>query len=41
MRILSLAAAAALAVTIAAPACAADLPLKSEAPFAARFNWTG
>jgi opacity protein-like surface antigen len=33
--------AAALAVTIAAPAHAADLPLKAETPFAARFTWTG
>ena len=31
---------AALAVTIAGPAFAADMPLKSETPFAARFNWT-
>jgi outer membrane immunogenic protein len=41
MRKLSFAAAAALAVTIAAPARAADLPLKTETPFAARFTWTG
>jgi len=33
--------AAALAVTIAASARAADLPLKTETPFAARFSWTG
>src|SRR5512140_2872486 len=33
---------AALAVMMAAPAVAADLPLRVErAPFAARFNWTG
>src|ERR1700688_2380707 len=31
---------AALAATIAGPAFAADMPLKSETPFAARFNWT-
>ena len=41
MRKLSFAAAAALAMTIAAPARAADLPLKTETPFAARFTWTG
>jgi outer membrane immunogenic protein len=41
MRKLSFATAAALAMTIAAPARAADLPLKTEAPFAERFNWTG
>ena len=41
MRKLSFAAAVALAVTIAAPARAADLPLKTETPFAARFTWTG
>src|SRR3984893_17824895 len=41
MRKLSFAAPAALAVTIAAPARAADLPLKTETPFAARFTWTG
>jgi outer membrane immunogenic protein len=41
MRKLSFATAAALAVTIAAPAHAADLPLKTETPFAARFSWTG
>jgi outer membrane immunogenic protein len=41
MRRLSFATATVLAVTIAAPARAADLPLKSETPFAARFNWTG
>jgi outer membrane immunogenic protein len=32
--------AASLAVTMAGPAAAADLPLKEAAPFAARFNWT-
>ena len=31
---------AALTVTIAGPAFAADMPLKSETPFAARLNWT-
>ena len=31
---------AALAVTIAGSARAADLPLKTETPFAARFTWT-
>lgn len=41
MRKLSFAAAAALAMTIAAPARAADLSLKTETPFAARFTWTG
>jgi outer membrane immunogenic protein len=41
MRKLSFATAAALIVAIAAPARAADLPLKTETPFAARFNWTG
>jgi outer membrane immunogenic protein len=33
--------AAALAVTIAGSARAADMPLKAETPFAARFTWTG
>ena len=32
---------AVLAVTLAGPAVAADMPLKAETPFAARFNWTG
>jgi outer membrane immunogenic protein len=41
MRKLSFATAAALIVAIAAPARAADLSLKTETPFAARFNWTG
>jgi opacity protein-like surface antigen len=41
MRKLSFVSAAALAVTIASPALAADLPLKAETPFAARFTWTG
>jgi opacity protein-like surface antigen len=41
MRKLSFATAAVLAGTIAAPAGAADLPLKVETPLAARFNWTG
>jgi outer membrane immunogenic protein len=30
-----------LAVVLAGPAIAADLPLKSEAPFVARFTWSG
>jgi outer membrane immunogenic protein len=34
------AAAAALAVIMAGPAVAADMPLKEAIPFAARFNWT-
>ncbi len=38
---MSFASVAALVLTIAAPARAADLPLKTETPFAARFNWTG
>ena len=41
MRKLSFATAAALAVTIAGSACAADLPLKAGPPIAARFSWTG
>jgi outer membrane immunogenic protein len=41
MKKMSFAAAAALVLTIASPACAADLPLKSETPFTARFSWTG
>src|ERR1700692_4926396 len=41
MRKLLLAQAAALAVTLAGPAVAADLPLKSEVPYVApRFSWT-
>jgi outer membrane immunogenic protein len=40
MKKLSFARVAAFAVTIAGPAFAADMPLKSETPFAARFNWT-
>lgn len=40
MRKLSFATAATLAVAMASPARAADLPLKEAAPFAARFNWT-
>lgn len=32
---------AVFAVTLAGPAVAADMPLKAETPFAARFNWTG
>src|ERR1700686_1270052 len=31
---------AALAVTMAGPALAPDMPVKAETPFAARFNWT-
>src|SRR6202165_5250975 len=34
------AAAAGLAVIMAGPAVAADMPLQAAAPFAARFNWT-
>jgi outer membrane immunogenic protein len=41
MRKLSFATVAALAMSIAVPASAADLPLKTETPFAARFSWTG
>src|SRR5665647_1149208 len=41
MRKSSFATAAAMAVIIASPARAADLPLKEATPFAARFNWTG
>ena len=41
MRKLLFAQAAALAVTLAGPAVAADLPLKSEAPYVPRFTWTG
>jgi outer membrane immunogenic protein len=41
MKKLSIAAAAALAMTIASPVRAADLPLKAQTPFAARFSWTG
>jgi outer membrane immunogenic protein len=41
MRELLLANAAALAMTVAGPALAADMPLKAETPFAARFSWTG
>jgi outer membrane immunogenic protein len=41
MRKLTLAQVAALAVTLAGPAIAADLPMKSEAPYVApRFSWT-
>src|ERR1700738_1887406 len=40
MRKLFLAHAAALAVTIAGPAIAADMPLAEASPFAARFSWT-
>jgi opacity protein-like surface antigen len=41
MRKILFAQAAALAVTLVGPAMAADLPLKSEVPFVARFAWTG
>ncbi len=41
MKKLLFATAAALALTIAEPALAADLPLKAETPFEARFSWTG
>jgi outer membrane immunogenic protein len=41
MKTILLTTVAALAVTIAGSARAADLPLKSETPFAARFTWTG
>ena len=41
MKKMLFATAAALAVTIAGSARAADLPLKAETPFAARFTWTG
>ena len=34
-------ASAALAVILAGPAVAADLPLKSEVPIVPRFSWTG
>jgi outer membrane immunogenic protein len=41
MRKFSFASAAALAVTLAGPALAADLPMKSEAPYVEpRFSWT-
>jgi outer membrane immunogenic protein len=33
--------AAALVLTMAGPAVAADLPLKAAPPVAARFSWTG
>jgi outer membrane immunogenic protein len=41
MRKLFFAHAAVLAVTFAAPAFAADVPMNSEAPFVPRFTWTG
>ena len=41
MKKLLFATAAALALTIAEPVLAADMPLKAETPFAARFSWTG
>ncbi len=41
MRKLLLANAAALAMIASGSALAADMPLKAEAPFAARFTWTG
>jgi outer membrane immunogenic protein len=40
MKKLVLAQVAALAVTMAGPAVAADMPLPEATPFAARFNWT-
>jgi outer membrane immunogenic protein len=40
MRTYLLTAAAALALTIASPALAADMPLKTGTPFAERFSWT-
>jgi outer membrane immunogenic protein len=39
-KLLFFAQAAALAVTMAGPAVAADMPLEAATPFAARFNWT-
>jgi outer membrane immunogenic protein len=41
MRKITFAAATAFAVIVAGPAIAADLPLKADTPFAARFSWTG
>jgi opacity protein-like surface antigen len=41
MRKLLLASVAALAMTVAGPALAADMPLKAPPPFAVRFTWTG
>ncbi len=41
MRKLLLANVAALAMTAAGSALAADMPLKAQTPFAARFTWTG
>ncbi len=41
MRKLLLAQVAALAVTMAGPAVAADMPVAAAAPIQARFNWTG
>ena len=41
MKKLLFAQAAMLAVTLAGPAVAADLPVKSEAPIVSRFTWTG
>src|ERR1700692_4971133 len=40
MRKLLFAQVATLAVTMAGPAMAADMPLAAAAPFAERFNWT-
>ena len=40
MRKLLFAQAAALAVSMAGPAVAADMPLAAATPFAERFNWT-
>jgi outer membrane immunogenic protein len=41
MRKILFAQVAALAVTMAGPAMAADMPLQAAAPFAERFSWTG
>jgi outer membrane immunogenic protein len=41
MRKLLLANLAALAMTMAGPVLAADMPIKAPAPFAERFSWTG
>jgi outer membrane immunogenic protein len=41
MRKLFLANLAALTMSMAGPALAADMPIKAPAPFAERFSWTG
>ena len=41
MKKILFASAAALTVTIAGAASAADLPMKAEMPIVARFSWTG